>query len=135
MKSTRTPIRGAFSHNMSTSTTSAIQATLAALAGNQLPIVSNIVTIPRDGFYKMSIDASYINAAGSNYYAQVQVNGATQLLGSGNQNVVASAPVSSESRIVWCKAGDRVQVVSAHNEGSAVVRSVVGNFFIEEIVS
>lgn len=120
---------------MNTSSTSAVQAVLTALAGNAIPMSVNTIIIPRDGWYRMMLDTSYINAAGSNYYTQVQLNGVTQMMASGNQNVVASAPVSSESRMVWCKAGDRIILVSAHNEGSAVVRGLQGNLFIDEIVS
>jgi hypothetical protein len=114
-----------------------IVATLAPVGGNQMVAsgVMNTIVIPRDGWYKFSLDAQYQNSAGSAFYSYVQQNGTNIIIVSGNQNAVASAPTAAYSRVAWCKAGDRIVVQSSHNEGGATVRQINGVLTIEEIVS
>ena len=95
---------------------------------------TNTIVIPRDGWYRFLADTQYQNSAGTAYYTYIQQNGNNIMTLTGDQNVVASAPTTGYSRVVWCKAGDRILVSSYHNEGG-VTRQVNGVLTIEEIVS
>jgi hypothetical protein len=119
-----------------TSASGVMMGVLTALTGNTIPwgVSTNIIVIPRDGWYKISLDTSYVNAAGTNWYSRVFVNGNNWSTATGNQSVVASGPSSSISRNGWFKAGDRVNVGSAHNEAS-VPRDIIGQILIEELIS
>jgi hypothetical protein len=76
----------------------------------------------------------YQNAAGTQGYGTVFINGALFMQFVTTEPSAALAPQQGMSRNVWCKAGDRITMTGAHNESSAVVRNLLGNFFVDEVM-
>jgi hypothetical protein len=110
-------------------------ATIAPLPGNNMLTVINQVVIPRDGWYRFSMDALYQNAAGTQGYVTVFINGVNFISYCTTEPSAALAPFQGITRSVWCKAGDRVSINSGHNEASAVVRNMLGNLYIDELAA